>query len=258
MGSASREALAAAEQALSGPLGDQAGAELLAASAQIAESPALLNALSDASADGSAKARVVERLFENASVGARRVLVAAVEQVWSSSDELVSGIEELGVRAEAIANGDLADELLAVAAVIDGDHELELTLGSKLGDPAAKASLADRLFSGKLAPSTVSVLRHLVANPRGRRLGNALQRAARIAANQGGSELATVTIAAPLSAAQGDRLRTLLQQSAGRPVHVTTVIDPAVVGGVRIQVGDEVIDGSVRSRLEDLRLQLAG
>ncbi|CAG7616246.1 F0F1 ATP synthase subunit delta [Leucobacter soli] len=258
MGSASREALAAAKAALSGRLGKSAGAELLSASAQIAGSPALLGALGDASSAAAAKRGLVERLFGGISAGARAVLVAAVEQNWSNADELVGGVEELGLRAEAIANDGLADELLAAAATIDSSHELELSLGSKLGDPASKVALVERIFTGKLSASAVGVIAHLVANPRGRRVGAALRESARVAADQGGSELATVSVAAPLSAAQQEKLAGLLEQSAGRPVRVTTVVDPALVGGVRIQIGDDVIDGSVRSRIEDLRLQLAG
>ena len=258
MGSASREALTAAKAALGGTLGKSAGAELLAASAQIDGSPALLAALADSSFDAASKRQLIERLFGGIDAGARSVLNAAVEQAWSKPTELVAGIEELGLRAEASGEAGLADELLAAAGTIDGNHELELGLGNKLGDTAAKVALVERLFGGKLSAGAVGVVRHLVANPRGRRISAALRESARVVADQGGSELATVTVAAPLAEAQQSRISTMLEKSAGRPVRVTTVVDPSLVGGVRIQIGDDVIDGSVRSRLEDLRLQLAG
>ena len=256
MGSASREALAAAKAALSGKLGKSAGAELL--SALIDGSPALLATLADGSTDGAARAQLVQKLFGSISAGARSVLSAAVEQSWSNPAELLDGIEQLGLRAEAANDSNLADELLAAAATVDSSHELELVLGSKLGDTQAKVQLVERLFTGKLSASAVGIVRHLVANPRGRRLSPALRESARVAADEGGSELATVTVAAPLTGEQQSRISSMLEKNAGRPVRVTTVIDPSLVGGVRIQIGDDVIDGSVRSRLDDLRLQLAG
>jgi len=258
MGSASREALAAARSALSGSLEPRTGAELLSASAQIADAPALLAALADSSADAESKTQLVDRVFASATSGARAVLSAAVAQSWSNPGELVEGIEELGLRAEAVANDALADELLSAASVIDSSHELELGLGNKLGDAQAKVALVERLFRGKLSDAAVGIVSHLVSNPRGRRLGAALRESARIVADQGGSELATVTVASQLTDTQSQRISSLLEQSAGRPVRVTTVIDPSLVGGIRIQIGDNVIDGSVRSRLDDLRLQLAG
>lgn len=258
MGSASREALAKAGQALGGGVSAETGGQLLTAAAQIGTTPALLGALGDASATGEARVGLVDRIFPGASADARRVLGAAVGETWSSPEELLEGVEELGLRAEAGVNGALAEELLAVAATVDSNHDLELALGSKLSTPESKAALAQRLFSGKISDSALGVVSYLTANPRGRRLGVALRSSARIAADQGGSELATVTVAAPLSDAQQDRLSELLRQTAGRPVRVTTVVDPSLIGGVRVQIGDNVIDGSVRSRLEDLRLQLAG
>jgi F-type H+-transporting ATPase subunit delta len=185
------------------------------------------------------------------------VLTAAVEARWSNVDEFVAGVEELGLRAEGLANPALSDDLLAVADLVDRNHELQLSLGSKLADPAGKVRLVQRLLEGKASASTVAVVSHLVANPRGRRLDASLRSAARIAADQNGSDLATVTVAAPLSAAQQERLARALEQSAGRPVKITTVIDPELIGGVRIQIADDVIDGSVRARLDDLRQQLA-
>lgn len=257
MGSASREALAAARSSLGGLLGKSVGGELLAAAAQIEASPALLSALADASVESSAKSDLVARLFAGYSDGARSVLTSAVTQSWSNSAELVDGVEELGLRALAVSDAGVAEELLAAAAVIDSSHELELTLGNKLGDPRAKVALAEKIFSGKLSDGAASVVAHLVENPRGRRLSAALRHGARIAADQGGSELATVTVASPLTDDQQQKLASLLEQTAGRPVKVTTIVDPGLIGGVRVQIADAVIDGSVRARLEELRQRLA-
>lgn len=258
MGSASRAALAAARGELSPVLGAGVGAELLGAAAELDRTPALLKALGDASASAAAKGQLVDRVFASVSGGARGVLRAAAAGTWSDSGEFVEGIEELGIRAEANASSSLSDELLAAASVVESSHELELKLGDKLGDPAAKVALATRLFGGKLSAAALGIVTHLVANPRGRRVNAALRAAADVAADQGGNALATVTVAAPLAPAQQQRLAVLLEQSAGRPVRITTVLDPELVGGVRVQLGDNVIDGSVRARLEDLRLRLAG
>ena len=77
-------------------------------------------------------------------------------------------------------------------------------------------------------------------------------------ADQRGRAVATVTTAAPLSAAQSDRLVAALSQRYGTAVTLNTVIDPTVVGGMRVQIADDVIDASVSSRLADLRQRLAG
>lgn len=261
MGSASREALSQVVVVLrdltgQAPLGF--GRELLGAAAAISAAPALASSLADPSASSESKQQMVAKLFGSLQDPARRVLDAVASARWSNADELVDGIEEIGIRAEARATENLADELEAVAAIIAGQHELELTLGSKLVAPEAKAELVTRLLKGKVSTSALALVVHFVANPRDRRLRTLLKQAATIVADEGGSELATVTVAAPLDAARTERLRAALSVSAGRPVKITTVIDPDLVGGVRIQMADTVIDGSVRSRLDDLRLQLAG
>ncbi|MFD5600141.1 F0F1 ATP synthase subunit delta [Leucobacter sp. NPDC058333] len=257
MGSASREALAQARTALGSGLDTNTGGELLQAASQIAESPALASALSDGSAPAAAKSQVVERLFSGLSAGARSVLTAAVHARWSNVAEFVSGVEELGIRAVGLAHPSLSDDLLAVVDVVDRSHELQLSLGSKLADPAGKLALVQRLFDGKTSVAAMQVVSHLVASPRGRRLDVTLRQAARLAADEIGSELAAVTVATPLSGDQQQRLARALEQSVGRPVRITTVVDPRLVGGIRVQIADDVIDGSVRARLEDLRQQLA-
>lgn len=257
MGSASREALAHAKQALHGVLEERAGADLLVISGGVQSSSALQAVLTDASVETVEKIRLVENIFGSASFAAKRVLEAAISERWSNASDLIAGLEELGIRAEATLHSDLADELLTIATTIESSHDLELALGSKLGDVNAKIGIIDSLFASKVSQGALSIIKHLVSYPRGRRVNTALRESARMSADQGGSELATVTVASKLTPAQQEKLASLLTQSAGRPVRVTTVIDESLIGGVRVQIGDDVIDGTVKSRLEDLRLQLA-
>ena len=67
-----------------------------------------------------------------------------------------------------------------------------------------------------------------------------------------------MTTAKPLDAAHAERLERGLSQQFGRDLRINQVIDPAVIGGLRVQIGDEVIDGTVATKLSLLRLQLAG
>ena len=94
--------------------------------------------------------------------------------------------------------------------------------------------------------------------PRERRIRQLLRRAMRLVADERGRTVATVVAAVPLSDAQLDRLAAALSQRYGAAVSLNTVVDPAVVGGLRVQIGDDVIDASVSSRLADLRQRLAG
>lgn len=260
MGSASREALKVARQQLDG-LASQAllgfGRELLQIAAQLGKSPQLLSGFADQAASADAKQQLIDRLFGSTQQPTRQILAAVVNERWSTPDELVAGIEELGIRAEAGTTADLAAELISIEQVIGENHELELTLGSKLGDADSKAVLARNLLKGKVSESALAITQHIVSNPRGRRVGRALRDAAKIIADQGGAELATVTTASTLEPAKLEELQKSLTASAGRPVMLSVVVDPALIGGVHVQIGDEVIDGSVRTRLDDLRLQLA-
>ncbi|MHA3724512.1 F0F1 ATP synthase subunit delta [Leucobacter sp. HY1910] len=257
MGSASREALAQARTALRDGLATSVGTELLEVSGTIASNPALASALGDHSAAAEAKSAVISQLFGALSADALAVLGAAVSGRWSSPDEFAAGIEELGIRATGVSQPALSDELLSVADLVARNHELQLTLGSKLVAAAGKVSLLERLLTGKVSAAAITVANQLVSYPRGRRFESALREAARISADQIGCDLATVTVAAPLSAQQQARLASALERTAGRTVKITTVIDPSVIGGIRVQITDDVIDGSIRSRLDDLRTQLA-
>lgn len=264
MGSATREALASSKKALSdlGTTDLTTASELFAAGRVVGESGQLRSLLADPSAEGSAKAAVIDRVFGSRlgaqAVGLLRDLAGAR---WSSAEDLLGGIEELGLRAAALSAGPdarLEAQLFSFGQVVSSDAELELALGSKLGAQDAKAALVDSLLSGKGSPESVEIVKHLVLQPRGRRIGELLRHAASVVADQNGFIVATVTSATPLGPVQLDRLEKGLAAQYGRAVRLNQVVDPTVIGGLRVQVGDDVIDGSISSRLGELRLQLAG
>lgn len=260
MGSATREALAAARAALSAErrVSAATAASLLTAARALAGSAQLRSVLADPAVGADDKSALVDRVFGSIDPAATRLLGVVVASRWSSTAEMVDGVEELGIRAAAAGATGLESELFAVGRAIASDADLELALGSKLGDPEAKAALVARVFGRSVSSPTLTIVEHLVRSPRGRRVGAMIRSAAGVVADAGGRLIATVTTASPLGAAQLTRLGSTIQARYGRPAEIDQVIDPAVLGGIRVQVGDEVVDGTVAARLTDLRLQLAG
>lgn len=263
MGSATTQALAATTAALGATSGVDldVARELFAAARAVGDSPQLSGALADSAASVEARRKVVADVFGSAvSPATASLLTSAVEQRWSSPADLVDGIEELAVRAAATADrtSDVEAELFAFSRTVADNPELELALGSRLGEAAAKGELVESLLKGRVSEATVLIAASLIRHPRERRVRQVLARATRMVADQRGRAVATVTTAAPLSAAQSDRLVAALSQRYGTAVTLNTVIDPTVVGGMRVQIADDVIDASVSSRLADLRQRLAG
>lgn len=263
MGSATTQALAASTSALGAASGVDLGVarELFAAARAVGDSPQLSGALADSAAAPAARRKVVTDVFGAApSSTTVSLLQAVVDQRWSSASDLVDGIEELAVRAAAVADPsrDVEGELFAFSRTVADNPELELALGSRLGDASAKGALVDTLLTGRSGEATVLIASSLVQQPRERRVRQLLARATRLVADQRGGIVATVTSAAALSSAQTERLAALLSQRYGGRVSINAVVDPSVVGGVKVQIADDVIDASVSSRLADLRQRLAG
>ena len=262
MGSASRVALEAAKEALAKAksVTRETGEQLLSAGRDIDGSSQLRALLADPSIEAAEKTALIARIFSSLDSSAASLLGSLSSARWSNSDQLIDGIEQVGIRAIAgsASSAVIESELFAFSRAVSSDPQLELAVGSKLGDPAEKAALVERLLGGKADPGTLAIVRHLVQSPRGRRIGALLSTAAETVADASGSIVATVTAAAPLTAAQLDKLTATLTAQYGREPRVAVKIDPSVIGGLRVQVGDDVIDGTISTRLTELRLQLAG
>lgn len=262
MGSSSRQALASTVGSLAAgkKLDATSGEQLLAAARAIGGSSQLRGLLADSGLAVRDKESIVQSVFGAYSVPARAVIVNAAKQRWSSDSQLVSGIEELGLRAIAgsAPKGTAVErELFAFGRAVSSNAELELAISSKLGDSTAKVALVDDLLKRASEPTRV-IVRHLVQFLSGRRFGQALRETAAVVADVSGFDVATVRSAVPLSAPQLARLEKALSARYGRALSINVIVDPALIGGLRIAIGDDVIDGSVATRLSDLRLQIAG
>lgn len=235
------------------------GDELLSAATAIAGSHQLMQTVTDVGIDAEVRTGLVRRIFARSlGEGAIRLLTGMAAARWSAGDDLVGAIEDIAFRAYARTASSTAieSELFAVQRAIGSDSRLELALSNTASPVSARLSAVDRLVVNATA-ETRAIVRHVVSYPRGRRIVEGLERAERIVADAKGGLVATVQVAHPLGAAQLRRLGSGLESRYGRSVVVDQVIDPTVVGGVRIAIGDDVIDGTVRARLDGLRLQLA-
>ena len=186
---------------------------------------------------------------------------SAVGRRWTRSRDLADALEHLSVVAtvrSAQADADrLADELFGFAQTVKGAPTLRDALSDPARSVADKGRLVDELLGGKALPATV-VLAKQALHGTYRTVGVALAEYQKVAASVAGENVATVRVARALSEAEERRLADLLTRQYGRPVHLNTVVDPDVIGGVRVEIGDDVIDGTVSSRLDDARRLLAG
>ncbi|MBB2890265.1 F0F1 ATP synthase subunit delta [Flexivirga oryzae] len=270
MQGASRRGLASARQALEAQIGSgsDAGAlgdELLAIAQVLGSSVPLRRALTDPSSESADRTALAGRVFDaKVSDAAQHVVRTAVGQRWSDERDLGDGLERLGVEAVLTAAeragrlDDVEDELFRFERTITGDRDLADALSDRRRDGKDKADLVGKLLEGKAAPETIRLARQAAANPRGRAVERELGSYVAIAAELRNRLAATVTSAVELTDAERARLGDALAGIYGRPVHLNTVVDPSVVGGLRVQVGDEVIDGTIATRLEDARRAMAG
>lgn len=154
------------------------------------------------------------------------------------------------------AEGDtdrLSDELSSVAHEFGESEELQGALSDPLIPFERKQSIISDLIGIRASAVTVSVVNLLVGVGKVNDLPAITRRVFELAAEAEGEVVADVTSAIELDAATQERLAARLSQVTGKRVRVHVTVDPSVVGGLVAQVGDTLFDGSVRSRLQDLR-----
>ncbi|WP_347057703.1 F0F1 ATP synthase subunit delta [Blastococcus sp. HT6-30] len=239
--------------------------ELFAVARLLEAQPSLRRALSDPSGKPEERAALAQRLFgERLSPVALDLVQVSVRQRWSRPLDLVEAAMTLATEAALDAadlRGELdgvEDELFRFGRIVTGDRELSRVLSDRTASAQGKTELLDRLLSGRVSPVTELLLRNVLTGSHAGTAGVAIERLSEVASRRRGQSVARVTTAVPLTPSQEQRLVDVLSRLYRRTIGLQVTVDPAIVGGLVVQVGDEVIDGSIAHRLEAARRQLAG
>lgn len=228
----------------------------------------LRRVLTDPAQPGEAKAELAGRLLSGQVGGEAVDLISGmVRSRWSASRDVVDAVERLADSADLAAAeraGELdavEDELFRFGRIVATSPELRSALSGKdegERSRSAKGSLVRGLLGGRASDITERLVSRLVERPRGRSLEVGLEALTTLAAERRGRSVAVVTSAVPLSDTQRERLGAALGRFYGRPVQLNLDVDPGVLGGISVRIGDEVIHGTVADRLDEVTRRLAG
>lgn len=220
----------------------------------------LRRSLSDPTRDASAKSEVARVLFEGKISSEALGLVQTVaSQRWSRGSEMADAVEYLAVLAQvgrASADGsldDLEDELFRFGRIVEAQPDLRAALANAAVPADGKRQVVESLLGGRATGATVRLLVEVAANPRGRSPERGIATIGRIVSERRKRLVALVRSAVALDAGEKDRLAAALAGIYGSEVQIKAEVDPTVVGGLTVQVGDELIDGTIAGRLDRLK-----
>ena len=171
------------------------------------------------------------------------------------ADPTVSGYAD-ALFAVAAAEGDLAtveDELFRFAQALRSDGELSSTLADQSVPVSRRQQIVEDLLGGKASATTTALISMVGGAGRAAELPAIVDALVERSAASRNKAVATVRSAVDLTADQRDRLAAAINTRTGKAVEIKVVIDPTVLGGVVTEIGDDIIDGSVRRRLNQLR-----
>jgi F-type H+-transporting ATPase subunit delta len=177
-----------------------------------------------------------------------------------ASDELIRGYAEALFRVVR-AEGELdrvEDELFRFGKILEKNHELRQALSDQSMERAQRTKILENLLEDKVSAHTFGLLTFIVTQGRGRQLPQILAELSSIAAEARNFVVAEVRTAVPLDDKQRSEMAKALSKATGKHVEVKVLVDPSVIGGVVAKIGDTVIDGSIKRRLEQLREQVRG
>ena len=265
MASSTRQALAQAKAEVTAYLGSDLSfaTDLFVVADAISSSSQLRGILSDPSTENAAKNGLIESVFGG------KVSPSAIEFVkkvsalrLSRGIDLVVVLEQLGVHsAAAVASKtsvleQVQSDLFSFEQAVASDRELQFALSNKSAPETAKLALVEALIGTKVNEVSKALIKQAVGAVRGRRLATVLDQFGKQVAAYGDALVAKVTVSKELDAKQVDLLRSTLAGTYGQQIRLNVEVDASILGGMIVQIAGEIIDGSVSTRLQNLKLQL--
>ena len=255
----SRESLAACSAALDArrqaPGFEELSAQVFAVAALLDDNAQLRSTLADSGQPASVRESLIRDILANqVSAVTLDVVADVVDHRWSDDVDLVIALEQLAAQAAftvAEGNGTLdatEEEIFRFGRAIDASAELQMALGDPARSAQTKAAIVRDLLSDRATAATREVLESTVGRLHGQRLDAAIDTLCELAARQRERVVAEVRVAAPLTEEQSRRLAAALSSLKGRTVRLNVAVDPAVLGGVMVTIGDEVIEESIDGR----------
>jgi F-type H+-transporting ATPase subunit delta len=237
--------------------------ELLAVGGLLGREPGLRRALTDPARRPDHRVELLRGLLAgkagDESLGLVEELVKAR---WSSPGQLRDAAERLGVDSllaaaeKADELSEVEDELFRFGQVVDGADQLAALLGDPTAPVAQRAELIDALLSGKARPTTIRLAKLALTGFGGRSFSASLGRLVELTAARRDRTVAYVTSAIPLSDQDEQRLGAQLTRRYGRQVSIQVIVDPEILGGLSVQIGSDLYDGTVLRRLSQARTAL--
>jgi F-type H+-transporting ATPase subunit delta len=241
------------------------GRQLLDVADLLGREKQLRNALADSGRPSAERAAIVGQLLGGRTNPLTLDIVTTIaSQRWSNESDLVDAVEYSGAQAlfgasEMVGELDrVEDELFRFGRIVASDGPLQLALSSWALPAQAKRGILHDLLSDRATGVTTELLGFVTSHLRGRRIEQAVESLSELAAERRGKLVAIVRAARPLDDAQTTRLAAALERIYHQPVAVNTEIDPALVGGISVQIGDDVLDGTIAGRLEAAKRRIAG
>lgn len=263
----SRQSLAATRESvdsLAPSARAQASSELAQVASVLERDRSLRSVLADSGITTGARRGIVRDLFPEMSAASSELAQDVVAQRWSSETDLVDAFEILSARAALVAaseNGTLdrvEDDLHRFGTAVDASAELQLTLTDPALPAERKSALVRELLQGRADDTSTELLSYAAGHLRGRSPQSVVAALVDQAAAVRQRVIAQVTSPVALDDEQRRRLSTALETLTGRAVRLQVDIDREVLGGIVVRVGDQVIDGSVATKLEQARRALVG
>jgi F-type H+-transporting ATPase subunit delta len=238
---------------------DRFATDMFAVDDALESSATLRRAVTDPGTPEGARRALVHGLLDGKVDGAVVDLVAEAATLrWAGGRTFAAALERQAVRAQLITADrrseleDTEDQLFRFARLVESSPDLRNVLGDRAIDLSRRQELVEGLLRGRATDSTIVLAKRAVL-ARERTFGNTIEGYITLAAAQKNRAVATVRVAKPLSSDQRNRLQAALSQKIGREVTIQEVIDPDILGGVRVELGDEVFEGTVADRLGSAR-----